>query len=100
MGDAILLAVFNGCEALVWTGLAAIVGWRYRNAETSVRRLSRIAAALLVLFAISDVIEIQTGAWWRPIWLLVLKGVCLFGLIGCGWKAIHLHRIRSPRHDV
>jgi len=32
-------------------------------------------------FALSDFIEIQTGAWWDPWWLLLLKGSCL-GVMG------------------
>jgi hypothetical protein len=99
MNDGMLLAFFNGCEALLWMGLAGFVAWRYRNAEPSLCRLSRIAAALLVLFAVSDVIEIQTGAWWRPVWLLMLKGFCLCGLLGCGWRAIRLRRIHASRSE-
>ena len=47
------------------------------------RRLSWMTATLLAAFAVSDVIEMQTGAWWRPVGLLVLKGACLAGLTGC-----------------
>lgn len=92
------LAIFNACEALFWAGLAGFVAWRYRHAERPVRRLSRVATVFLVLFAGSDVIEIQTGAWWRPIWLLLLKALCLCGLLACGWRAIRQHRstARSP----
>jgi hypothetical protein len=35
-----------------------------------------LAAAFLV-FSISDVIESRTGAWWRPYWLMLIKGGCL-----------------------
>ncbi|MCA8992114.1 MAG: hypothetical protein KDA88_09055 [Planctomycetaceae bacterium] len=41
------------------------------------RRLTRILAIAFLLFSVSDVIEIQTGAWWKPIWLMLLKGSCI-----------------------
>lgn len=92
MTDALLLAIFNGCEALLWIGLAGFLFRRYRNAAQPVHRLSRIASVWLFLFGVSDVIEIQTGAWWRPWWLLVLKGVCLTGLFVCAWRGLWTQR--------
>jgi hypothetical protein len=78
-----LVTVFNGCEAVLWSVLAFVVAMRFRKSEVGLRRLAWVMAALLVAFAVSDVIEMQTGAWWRPVGLLVLKGVCLAGLTGC-----------------
>jgi CHASE2 domain-containing sensor protein len=85
------VSLFNACEALLWGLLAVFVAWRYGRVPSSFRRLSRIAAVLLALFGLSDVIEIHTGAWWRPWELLALKGICLCGLLACGWRA---HRLR------
>jgi hypothetical protein len=42
-------------------------------------------ACVLVAFGFSDVVEIQTGAWWRPWWLLVWKGACLLAMLGMWW---------------
>ena len=75
--------IFNGCEAALWLTFAVIVIVRYRRAEDRLLRLSRLMAIFFVLFGISDIIEIQTGAWWRPPGLLMLKGVCLVGLSWC-----------------
>jgi hypothetical protein len=77
-----IVTVFNGCEAGLWSLLAAFIGVRFRKSDAGLRRLSWMTAALLVAFAVSDVIEMQTGAWWRPVGLLILKGVCL-ALTGC-----------------
>jgi hypothetical protein len=41
------------------------------------------ASALLFAFAISDVVELRTGVWWRPWWLAVWKAACLAGLAVC-----------------
>jgi len=43
--------------------------------------LLAIGAILFVAFAGSDIVELHTGAWWRPWWLLCWKGACLFGLL-------------------
>lgn len=31
----------------------------------------------LVMFGISDFVEMASGAWWEPWWLLVWKGICV-----------------------
>ena len=36
-----------------------------------------VAAANFALFGVSDFIEMHTGAWWRPWWLLAWKGACV-----------------------
>jgi hypothetical protein len=40
-----------------------------------------MAAGTFVLFGASDLIEVRTGAWWRPWWLLAWKAACVFALI-------------------
>jgi len=75
-----VVTVFNGLEVLLWSVLAVVVVVRFRKSEAGLRRLSWITAALLAAFALSDVIEMHTGAWWRPVGLLFLKGACLAGL--------------------
>jgi hypothetical protein len=75
--------VFNGCEAVFWLALAVIIAVRFRKSTGGLRRLSWMTTVLLVAFAVSDVIEMKTGAWWRPVGLLILKGVCLMGLVVC-----------------
>lgn len=82
------LAWFNGCEAVLWMVLAAAIAVRFRTAERRTRRCAWSASALLVAFGISDVIEIQTGAWWRPPELLILKALCLAGLAGLTPKVL------------
>ena len=36
-----------------------------------------LLASILILFGVSDFVEMVTGAWWQPWWLLVWKGLCL-----------------------
>jgi hypothetical protein len=89
-----LVDAYNGFEAALWTLIAVVVAIRYRHAGTGLRRVSAITSGLLVLFAISDIIEMDTGAWWRPPGLLLLKGFCLVGLI---WSVRRLIRESTGR---
>lgn len=69
---------FNLLEGLFWLVVAGAF------AVGACRRGSRLAlpaAALFVAFGISDWVEITTGAWWRPWWLLIWKGGCIAGLL-------------------
>ena len=57
--------VANYVEAAVWAGMAvwcAVWGVRLRNGRMGV------LAAALVMFGLSDVVEVRTGAWYRPWW--------------------------------
>ena len=87
-----LLTLFNGCEALLWMVLAGIAVVHFRSATSNLRRASLVMAVFLVAFGISDLIEIQTGAWWRPAGLLIFKGLCLLGLTASMVRIIALER--------
>ena len=70
-----LFVTANYVEAALWS----IIGTGFllhailkRGGATSI-----IAGISFFLFGISDMIETRTGAWWRPWWLLVMKGGCI-----------------------
>jgi len=90
--------VFNACEAGLWLTFAVVVALRYRRALVGARRVARAMALLFVLFGVSDLIEIETGAWWRPPALLVFKGACLIGLTWC--FAVLVRRARASRSPI
>ena len=104
-------AVYNYIETGLWTVYAVVlvvaaartrthVDASLRDANTNLgetrphegtvrrRRILLIAATGFLAFAASDLIEAQTGAWWRPWWLVVLKGSCLATFLGCfiAWR--------------
>ncbi len=83
-----VVEAYNGFEAALWAVLAIIVAIRYRHAVAGLRRTGAITSVLLVMFAISDVIEMYTGAWWKPWSLMLLKVFCLVGLIWCARQLI------------
>ena len=87
-----ILAVLNSLEAVFWMTIGVIV---WMNSRTSIqhRKLGRFAAVWFVLFGISDIFEVYSGAWWRPWPLLVLKASCLVMLIACGL----VYRLSSRR---
>ena len=65
----------NFVESLLWFGLAiALLVRRPR------RPGMRSGAVWFVLFGVSDLIEMHTGAWWQPLELFLLKAGCVVGL--------------------
>jgi hypothetical protein len=69
--------VYNAIEIVLW----ALIGLGFAAAaflpKTTYRWRAAILALAFFLFALSDYIEIQTGSWWSPIWLLLLKVGCV-----------------------
>lgn len=72
----------NYIEAGIW-GLFAI-GFSISAAkETGKIRIYRLIATLtFFLFGLSDIVEVQTGAWWYPWWLFLWKSFCVMSMIG------------------
>lgn len=66
----------NYAEAVLWMAIGTVVILRTKR-RGGVRRLHWVLATALLLFGVSDLVEANTGAWWRPPWLLVWKGGCL-----------------------
>lgn len=85
------IAQFNYYEAALWASLAlglAISSFRLKI--RAYRCVLLISAGTFILFGVSDIIEAHTGAWWRPIELLMLKGFCIlvFALLYRRYKKI------------
>ncbi len=85
-----IFTVFNLCEGLLWIGIAVgfAVVFRRRRQDPDLM----LAAGLLFLaFGLSDFVEIKTGGWYKPWWLLLWKASCLLGF------AVVFLRFRSRR---
>lgn len=65
----------NYLEAALWIviGIGFLLHAMIKRGGAS----SLVASVAFLLFGVSDLIETRTGAWWRPWWLLALKGACL-----------------------
>jgi hypothetical protein len=72
----------NLIEAMIWFAIAIVVFSRSLR-SSSLKRLKRVVSANFFLFGLTDLVEMKTGAWWRPPWLLVLKAVCVASFVIC-----------------
>jgi len=50
-------------------------------ARQRLRRVCAVAAVTFLLFGVSDIVEVETGAWWRPWWLLGWKAACVLSML-------------------
>lgn len=73
--------LFNFFESIFWIILSLLCGFNSLNSTNAFKKLYFTAYLLLLLFGCSDIIEMKTGAWWQPWWLLVWKAICIVGLI-------------------
>ncbi len=84
----------NYVEAAVWMLVGALFGAFAIIRHGLIRRRCALACAVFLLFGLSDVVEVRTGAWWRPWWLFCWKALCVLAMIGLLLE--HLHRRRKP----
>ncbi|MCB1230017.1 MAG: hypothetical protein KDN19_07120 [Verrucomicrobiae bacterium] len=86
--------LFNAGEAILWMALGAL--FLVRAIVARPHRIPWFAAVAFLAFGASDLVEIQTGAWWKPWWLLLWKAACIVGLFAL-W--LHFRRIRREFRD-
>jgi hypothetical protein len=67
----------NLIEAGFWFVVGVILLVKACQASGRLRRIFFVLTVALFAFSISDLIEARTGAWWKPIWLLLLKVSCV-----------------------
>ena len=84
----------NVFEVFWWTGCGIVVLAQTLRAGGVHRGRGYVLAATFVLFGLSDVVELQTGAWWRPWWLLAWKAACIAVLVSAAirWWSGELDR--------
>ena len=85
---------FNLYEAILWFVIAVVhfATAIFDKSKSLYKTNLYVSAALFFAFGISDIIEIQTGAWWRPIGLLLFKGACIVGLVFCFIKYLQIRK--------
>ncbi|GBE16551.1 hypothetical protein BMS3Abin15_00372 [bacterium BMS3Abin15] len=72
---------FNFIEGIYWLTLGVFVLTLLKATPHKYKRLALFTSLILILFSITDFIEIGTGAYWIPWWLLVWNIICVSGLI-------------------
>jgi peptidoglycan/LPS O-acetylase OafA/YrhL len=82
------IETFNHFEAGLWfiIGLGMLMAAVIKRRDSRWLKLLLIAAVAFVLFGVSDIIEAETGAWWKPLELLALKAACVLTFIWCYHK--------------
>ena len=73
-------ALFNYLEAGVWFLFSLIFIIKSRQDRFN-KKIFTALGVTLFLFGISDIIEVQTGAWWKPVGLFLLKAGCVVSMI-------------------
>jgi hypothetical protein len=71
----------NLIEAALWLAISLALVVKASLGSNRLRRTLVLLAVTFVAFGASDLIESETGAWWRPPWLLALKGLCVVGIV-------------------
>ena len=69
----------NLIEGILWVviGVCFLIALVRRGQATA----KIVAGVNFIAFGISDFVEMHTGAWWRPLWLLVWKGGCILVMV-------------------
>ena len=88
------VTAFNYIEAILWftIGCMLFINARFIERYLHYRKIMYMASIFFILFGISDIIEVQTGAWWKPTGLLVLNVVCIAGFVYCWFKYLQNKR--------
>lgn len=76
----------NYAEAGLWVVIGIVVAIFGRS------RFRYALFAFLVLFGFSDVVEVQTGAWYRPWWLFAWKACCVLAIASLGYLEVKSRR--------
>src|SRR5690606_34976038 len=90
-----ILAWINLAEAAPWIALGlGVLAHAVARAPTVPLRARPGLALVLGALATGDIVETNTGAWWRPWWLLAWKAICVVLLV-----ALVIRLIRGRRGE-
>ncbi len=86
-----MFEIANYAEAGLWAIIGLALLFAGMTLTEQPRRDAFIAAATFMAFGASDLVEVRSGAWWSPWWLLIWKASCLAVF---GWLLIGRARRR------
>jgi hypothetical protein len=90
----------NLVEAGFWVIFGLILAVTALRRPSAYRTLAVSACLVSILFGLSDLVEASSGAWWRPWWLLVWKGLCITGLVLCFLRYRQLRAAASSEESI
>ena len=89
--------IFNSLEMFIWlvVGVAFFAnGFRQSNRY---KKLTFLLVAAYIAFGLSDGVEVHTGAWWQPWWLLLWKVLCIvIFVISLTYYIWNERRLKNP----
>ena len=91
------LQIFNAAEAVLWTLIGLELLRRNWFEHGPSLRTGRLAGLTFIAFGASDVVEVFTGAFWRPWWLLVWKGACIICLLMLWYRHRRSRAVQSDQ---
>lgn len=71
----------NYVEAIIWFIFALSFLIVAQQNSGKIRKQRYLVSINFALFGISDIVEVQTGAWWQPWWLFLWKSGCVFIMV-------------------
>ena len=80
--------VGNLIEATLWFAVSVVFIVKAIQGRGRLRAVFILLAVAFSAFGVSDLVESETGAWWRPLWLLALKSICVASFV-CGFTAYY-----------
>ena len=93
-------AGLNSVEALVWVTIGVLLLLSFKKlAANSPKKDGVVLGILFVAFGASDVVEVYSGAWWRPWWLLIWKTLNATGLLYFTGKLYIAERADRHRNE-
>ena len=93
-----IAVVFNFCEAALWFTISAVFFYKFLSATTLLKPFGISLPLAFFVFGISDLIESQTGTWWEPWWLFVVKTACVLVILQA-WL-VHLRTQRAKKRAL
>ena len=80
-----MFEIVNYIEAALWIVIGLVFAGLAVRRSNRRRVLCVIASPTFLLFGVSDIIEVRTGAWWKPWPLLALKAACICVMLFLLW---------------
>jgi hypothetical protein len=73
----------NIIEGVVWIVISLFLLHGSVKCANEMKHIVLLSSVFFFIFGISDFIEAHTGAWYKPISLLLLKGCCICFFLYC-----------------
>ena len=71
----------NIIEGFFWLGVSLFFLVPALRPKEKNRLFCLFGAMVFILFGCSDFYEAQTGAWWKPWWLILWNAGCVLGIV-------------------